>query len=218
MKNKAAIHKLYSMKKLKDLNYKRLAMLAAVVLCVVLLILFLRGCGHTPDKPNIIPVTKIIATVKQQEKAPNIDIAKADSNLVVLKQQIVSLTIQLAKAQQINRSLAAHKPQPVDTTFYNDNIEDYVQELIASAIHADSICNQNISNYDKQLRNRDTAYNWQVTKYNLLKNNFETATNQQSILEASNKDYRRALRKKKFSNVFWKAALVAAGAFIILKK
>lgn len=205
-------------KKLKDLNYKRLAMLTAVVLGIVLFILFLRGCGRTPHKPDIIPVTKIIAAVKEQEKAPNIAIAQAEINMFILKKQVQSLTVQLAKAQQINRTLAAHKPAYVDTAYYNDNIEEYVLELIASSAHADSLCNQNISNYDKQLRNRDTAYNWQVTKYNLLKNSFETATNQQSILEASNKDYRRAIRKKKFSNVFWKAALVAAGAFIILKK
>jgi hypothetical protein len=200
----------------KLFNTDKAIVIVVAVILTLAAILFLRGCIHTPEKPVIIPAKKIIATVKEQEKAPNIAIAKTDSNLVVLKNQVQTLTIQLAKAQQINRTLATHVV--LDTATYYDAIGDYVQELIASAANADSICNINITNYQQQLSNRDTAYNWQVVKYNLLKNNFELATTQQQILEDSNKEYRRALRRKKFSNVIWKAALIAVGGFIILKK
>lgn len=212
------------MNKSYQFNINRAIAIVAASIFLLAAILFLRGCGHTPTKPVIIPAKKIIATVKQQEQLPDNKILAANTQLKILESKLTTLSQKLYAAQQQNRILANRQLLPaieaIDTIQeeYPDHIVDYVDMLVAAAASSDSICNDNISNLKLQLLQSDTAYNWQVVKYNMLKNNFELATTQQAILEQSNKDYRRALRRKKFSNVVWKAALIAAGGFIILKK
>ena len=212
-------YKKWAQKKLSDLNVKRVAILVGMVLCIILFILFLRGCSRTPDRPKLIPIKEIIKKVEKAEKQVNTKIDSIEQQNSRLQLQFSDMQKKLFAAQKINRYLANRKK---DTTIIERNdYEDgstYVEDLINAAAQSDSLCNLSITNLESQITAKDSIVNWQNIKYQAIKSQFDVVTNQHVTLEQSNKDYRRALRKKKFSNIVWKAAIVAAGAFIILKK
>lgn len=212
-------YKKWAQKKLSDLNVKRVAILVGMVLCIILFILFLRGCSRTPDRPKLIPVKEIIKKVEKSEKQVNTKIDSIEQQNSRLQLQFSDMQKKLFAAQKINRYLANRKK---DTTIIErneyENGSAYVEDLINAAAQSDSLCNLSITNLESQITAKDSIVNWQNIKYQAIKSQFDVVANQHLTLEQSNKDYRRALRKKKFSNIVWKAAIVAAGAFIILKK
>ena len=158
-------YKKWTQKKLADLNIKRVAMLAGALLCVILFILFLRGCSRTPNRPKIVAVKEIIKTVEKAEKQVNTKIDSIEQRNSKLQLQFSDMQKKLFAAQKINKYLATQiKDTAVTQNDYEAGSSNYLEDVINAAAQSDSLCNVSITNLESQITAKDSIVNWQNTR------------------------------------------------------
>ena len=181
-------------------------------------ILFTCNCRKVPA-PVTIPTKEQVQVVVKKEAEINPLADSLQFENLQLQSTIGNMAIDLAIAQANNKILAGKVKVVHDTTTVKDN-EYYskpqaLNELIANNELADSLCNENIGNLNGQIDNYKKVVNLKDTLNFQLRQSFNTAIEQQNILQGYSKKLERKVKWTQAGKWIWKGAALVGGLFIL---
>ena len=199
------------------MNSKNIIIL--ILACVLAaVILFTCNCRKVPA-PVTIPTKDQVQVVVKKEAEINPKIDSLEFINVQLQSQLIDQSIDLAIAQANNKIIAGKIKVVHDTTAIKDN-EYYTQQqvindLINNNAIADSLCNVNIENLNGQIDNYKKEINLKDSLNFQIRQSFNTAIEQQNILQGYSKKLERKVKWTQAGKLLWKGAALVGGLFIL---
>jgi len=199
-------------------NIKLLITLLAGVLAGFLLSFLLNDESYPAYKPqSSAKVIQLNSGNKERILLKRID--SLNNHQLKLTSELNNTKTELSKSKRKNLFLQRQVYNLIDKEYTADTVErlancdtlqQIVVELIENSNFKDSLYEASISNYEDQLKNKDSTIQEQINLYSATKNFLHQSLHEQQLLEVQNKQLQKQVKRQKI-----KGKIVTAGLLIL---